>query len=146
MPRDTPPLLALSDYAAANAREMYPGQLGQGDQQDAARHMLAAATLTRKYGPDWAERLGRWHEYKTSPLAALKSLLGLGQMPPDYDQDMHNNALGIELAGRATSQEQLLDLVNALAERARTQREAGSPWVNKARGGLTQVKECACGH
>lgn len=125
---------------------MYPGQRGQGDQQDAARHMLAAATLTRMYGPEWAERLGRWHEYKTSPLAALKSMLGLGEMPPDYDQDMHNNALGVELAQRATSQEQLLDLVNALAERAQAQREAGAPWVNKARGGLTQVKECACGH
>ena len=144
MAADTPTLFSVPDYAETVAYEMYPGQRGQGDQRDAARHMLAAATLARKYGPEWAERLGRWHEYKTSPLAALKTLLGRGQMPPDYDQDLHNNALGVMLAARARDQAELEKLVNLEVERAARQRTEGRPWVNKARGGLNQIKECSC--
>lgn len=144
MAADTPVIFAVPDYAETVAYEMYPGQPGQGTARDAARHMLAAGTLARKYGPEWAERLGRWHEYKTSPLAALKALLGAGEMPPDYRQDLHNNALGIELARRAASQAELEALVNQLAERSVRRQEPGRPWVNKARGGLNQIKECSC--
>lgn len=143
----TPWLFAVPDYAETVAYEMYPGQRGQGDARDAARHMLAAGTLARKYSPETAALLGRLHEYKTSPLAALKTLLGLGEMPPDYEQDMHNNRLGIQAAGQATSQAELEDLIQSLAERSVPRRAEGSPWVNKARGGLAQVKkECSCGH
>lgn len=144
MAADTPMLFAVPDYAETLAYEMYPGLPAQDTARDAARHMLAAGTLARKYGPEWAERLGRWHEYKTSPLAALKTLLGMGEMPPDYRQDIHNNALGIELARRAASQAELEALVNQLAERSVRRQEPGRPWVNKARGGLNQIKECSC--
>lgn len=144
MPADTPSIFSVSPYARAVAAEMYPGQHGQDDQQDAARHMLAAATLARKYGPEWAERLGRWHEYTTSPLAALKTALGVGQMPPDYAQDLHNNALGAQMAGRARSQAELEHMINLLAEQASTRQQPGRPWVNKARGGLAMMKECSC--
>lgn len=138
---DAPWLFSVPDYSRAVAYEMYPGQRGQDDQQDAARHMLAVGTLARKYGPVWAERLGRLHEYQVSPLAALKTLLGVGQMPPDYAQDIYNNRLGAELGARAQSQSELEDLVQALAERASTKKTEGRPWVNKARGGLMQLKE-----
>jgi len=145
MPSDAPLLFSVPTYAETVAHEFYPGQAGQDTQQDALRHMLAAGTLARKYGPDWAERLGRWHEYKTSPLAALKSALGIGQMPPDYKQDVHNNALGIALAQRAKSQEDLEMLAAQLTERASTKQTTGLPWVNKATGGLVQYKEYTCG-
>lgn len=150
MPADTPMFFSVPTYAETVAYEMYPGQSGQDDQQDAVRHMLAAATLARKYGPDWAERLGRWHEYKTSPLAALKSALGLGQMPRDYEQDIHNNALGIEMAKRAGSQKELEDLIQAAAQRASKKQTTGLPWINKAQGGVVQgplnyIKECSRG-
>lgn len=132
---NTPSLLSVSPYSRAIAREMYPGQMGQDDQQDAARHMLAAGTMARKYGPTVADLAGKVHEYSTSPLRALMMLLGRGQMPPDYEQDMHNNALGIELARRAQSQRELEDLIQSAAERAATTRTEGRPWVNKAKGG-----------
>lgn len=139
---DAPWLFSVSPYARAVAYEMYPGQRGQDDQHDAARHMLAAGTLARKYGPEWAERLGRLHEYTESPLYALRTLLGVGRMPPDYEQDTYNNRLGAELGARAQSQSELEDLVQALAERATTTKTEGRPWVNrKARGGLMQLKE-----
>ena len=147
MPSDAPSIFSISPYARAIAREMYPGQLGQDDQQDAARHMLAAGTMARKYGPTVAELAGKAHEYSTSPLRALMMLLGQGEMPPDYKQDMHNNALGIELARRAQSQAQLEDLVQSLAERSAREQQAGAPWVNKAHGGVVAHHlHCHHGH
>lgn len=111
--------------------------------------MLAAGTMARKYGPTVADLAGKAHEYSTSPLRALMMLLGRGQMPPDYEQDMHNNALGIELAKRAQSQRELEDMIQAAAERAAATRTTGRPWVNKAQGGavrgpLNHIKECSC--
>ena len=149
MPSDTPVIFSVSPYACAIARDMYPGQSGQNDQQDAARHMLAAGTMARKYGPTIAELAGKAHEYSESPLRALMMLLGRGEMPPDYRQDLHNNALGIEMARRAQSQRELEDLVQAAAERAAIQQQTGVPWVNKAQGGavrspLNHIKECSC--
>ncbi len=112
--------------------------------------MLAAGTMARKYGPTVADLAGRAHEYSTSPLRALMMLLGQGEMPPDYRQDMHNNAIGIEMARRAQSQRELEDMVQAAAERATREQQAGVPWVNKAQGGLihsplNHIKECSCG-
>lgn len=138
MPSDAPLLISVPNYSRSTAYEFYPGQRGQDDQQDAMRHILAAGTLARKYGPEWAERLGRWHEYKTSPLAALKSAFGVGEMPSDYAQDVHNNALGVALAQRAKSQEELETLAAQLVEKAQTQKTEGVPWVNKAEGGLVE--------
>ena len=138
---NTPSILSVSPYSRAIAREMYPGQMGQDDQQDAARHMLAAGTMARKYGPTVADLAGKAHEYSTSPLRALMTLIGRGQMPPDYEQDMHNNALGIELARRAKSQRELEDLIQSAAERPATTRTEGRPWVNKAKGGEVSADE-----
>lgn len=103
--------------------------------------MLAAGTMARKYGPTVADLAGKAHEYSTSPLRALMMLLGRGQMPPDYEQDMHNNALGIELAKRAQSQRELEDLIQSAAERPATTRTEGRPWVNKAKGGEVSADE-----
>jgi hypothetical protein len=135
---DTPSIFSVSPYSRAIAREMYPGQFGQDDQQDAARHMLAAGTMARKYGPTVADLAGKAHEYSTSPLRALMMMLGRGEMPPDYKQDMHNNALGIELARRAQSQSELEDLVQQAAERSAKTQNEGRPWISKAMGGLVQ--------
>lgn len=143
MPSDSPSIFSVSPYSRAIAREMYPGQMGQDDQQDAARHMLAAGTMARKYGPTVADLAGRAHEYSTSPLRALMMLLGRGQMPPDYEQDMHNNALGIELAQRAQSQIELEDLIQSAAERAATTRTEGRPWVNKPKSNSAVVTPSA---
>ena len=126
-----PWLPAVSDYAASTAYEMYPGQQGQFDQQDAARHMLAAGTLARKYGPETAEFLGKAHEITTSPFRYIGSKLGISEMPVDYEQDLHNNKIGIELAARSKSQKDLEDLVMQMAEQHRLQKTAGKPWTGK---------------
>lgn len=128
---ETPMLFSVPTYAETVSHEMYPGQGGQFDQKDAARHMLAAGTLARKYGPEWAERLGQLHEIKTSPLAWIGSKLGISQMPVDYEQDLHNNRVGIELAKRSKSQKDLEDLINLEAERAKNQQTPGAAWIGK---------------
>ena len=126
-----PWLPSVSNYAAHTAYQMYPEQQGQFDQQDAARHMLAAGTLARKYGPTAAELLGKAHEITTSPFSYIGSKLGLTQMPVDYEQDLHNNKVGIELAARSKSQKDLENLVMQMAEQHRLQQTAGKPWTGK---------------
>jgi hypothetical protein len=105
--------------------------------------MLAAGTMARKYGPRVAELAGKAHEYVESPLKAMMMMLGRGQMPPDYEQDLHNNALGIEMANRAQSQRDLEDLVQSMAERSATSQTQGRPWVNKAKGGAVTAPRSA---
>ena len=133
----TPWLFSVPTYSETVAYEMYPGQKGQDDQRDAARHMLAAGTLSRKYGPKTAEFLGKAHEFTTSPLQAVKSLFG-GQMPADYGMDTHNNRFGAQLGQRAKSQAELEDLVQAEAERASRTQTQGQAFIKKANGGIVQ--------
>jgi len=133
----TPYLFSVPTYSETVAYEMYPGQKGQDDQRDAARHMLAAGTLSRKYGPKTAEFLGKAHEFTTSPLQAVKSMFG-GQMPADYGMDTHNNRFGAELGQRAKSQAELEDLVQAEAERASRTQTQGQAFIKKANGGIVQ--------
>ena len=141
MPRDdTPYVFSVSPYASSVARDMYAGQLGQNDQQDAMRHMLAAGTLARKYNPTIAELLGKAHEYSTSPLAALRFMLGRGQMPLDYEQDIHNNALGIELGQKAKTQLELEKLVLEAAEQAANQRTSGRAWIGAVQDDTAKTK------
>jgi hypothetical protein len=142
-PNYTPNLLMVSPYADTLAEEMYPGQRGTDDQRDAARHMLAAGTLARKYSPGVAEALGKAHEWGHSPLQALMMLLGRTPRE-DYLMDLRNNALGAQLGARARSQAELLDLVQAEAERAQRNAPAGRAVIMKAAGGLAQYKECSC--
>jgi len=133
----TPWLFSVPTYSETVAYEMYPGQKGQDDQRDAARHMLAAGTLSRKYSPGVAEFMGKAHEYVTSPLQAVKSMFG-GQMPADYGMDTHNNRIGAQLGQRAKSQAELEDLVQAEAERASRTQTPDKAFIKKANGGIVQ--------
>jgi hypothetical protein len=126
-----PWLPQVSSYSSMTAQDMYPGQPGQFDQRDAARHMLAAGTLARKYGPNAAELLGKAHEITTSPFRYLGSKMGISEMPVDYEQDLHNNKVGIELARRSKSQKELEDLVMQMAEQHRTSQTEGKAWTGK---------------
>jgi hypothetical protein len=133
----TPYLFSVPTYSETVAYEMYPGQKGQNDQRDAARHMLAAGTLSRKYGPKTAEFLGKAHEFTASPLQSVKSMF-TGKMPADYDMDTHNNTIGARLGQRAKSQAELEDLVQEEAERASRTQTQDKAFIKKANGGIVQ--------
>jgi hypothetical protein len=133
----TPSLFGVSDYSNFTAKDMYPGKVGIDDQRDAARHMLAAGTLARKYNPWIAEKLGQAHEFKSAPIQHIKSLFG-AEMPPDYYMDRHNNEVGSRLGRQARSQSELEDLVQAEAERASRTKTPGQAFILKANGGIVQ--------
>jgi len=115
--------------AERSAEEMYPGKIGQDDQRDAARHMLASGYLAKAWGPGIADLIGRAHEFKETPFRHLGALAGMSQYRYDRPIDLHNNALGIELAQKARDLEEFERLVNAAAERARPTQTPGAPWV-----------------
>lgn len=123
-----PSLFGVSSYATKASARMFPDQLGQDDQRDAARHMLAAATITRKYGPKAAELLGKAHEYTSNPHTFF-SAFGVGKARDDLPYDLHNNQVGVELAARAKSQAELEKLVEVMAKQAQFKQTAGKPWI-----------------
>jgi hypothetical protein len=131
---DLPGLYGVSDYARQESANMFPEEDGQYDRQDSARHMLAAATLARKYGPGTAELAGQMHELKTSPIRFIGSKMGMMKESPDYTQDIHNNRLGIELASKSKSQEELLALVRQMALQAREGISPGKASTGKPAG------------
>ena len=123
-----PSLFGVSDYATKASARMFPDQLGQDDQRDAARHMLAAGIVARKFGPKAAELLGKAHEYTSNPQTFF-SAIGIGKPRDDLPYDMHNNRIGAELAARATSQAELEALVKAMALQAQTKQTEGKPYI-----------------
>jgi hypothetical protein len=123
-----PSLFGVSDYATRASARMFPDQLGQDDQRDAARHMLAAATVARKYGPRAADMLGKAHEYTSNPRTFF-SLFGIDKPREDFPYDMHNNQVGMELGARATSQADLERLVQQMARQASFKQTPGKPWI-----------------
>ena len=125
---EEPSIFGVSDYATKASARMYPDQMGQDDERDAARHMLAAATVSKKYGPGVAEFLGKAHERMSSP-ESFFSMFGIGKPREDYEMDVHNNRIGAQLAARATSQAELEKLVAAMARESRTKQTEGKPWT-----------------
>jgi hypothetical protein len=119
--------------ADRSAQEMYPGKIGQDDQRDAARHMLASGYLAKAWSPGVADLIGKAHEFKETPFRHLGALAGVAQHRYDRPIDLHNNTLGIELAQKAGSMEEFERLVNEAAERARPTQTPGAPWVPSAK-------------
>lgn len=149
-----PSLFGVSSYATRAAERMFPGQMGQDDQRDAARHMLAAAMVARKTNPAVAEFLGKAHERTSNP-ESFFSMFGIGKPRSDYEMDVHNNRLGAELAARTKSQAELEKLVQTLATQAQNKQVQGKPWTMsreqmearkvKAEQGMTPPPEYAHG-
>ena len=123
-----PGIFGVSDYATKASARMFPEQLGQDDQRDAARHMLAAAAISKKLGPGAAEFLGKAHERMSNP-ESFFSMFGIGKPREDYEMDVHNNKVGVELAARATSQAELEKLVQAMVAQSQNKKVEGKSWT-----------------
>jgi hypothetical protein len=123
-----PSIFGVRSYATDASARMFPDQMGQDDERDAARHMLAAATMTKKLGPGTAEFLGKAHERLSNP-ESFFNMLGIGKNRDDYEMDVHNNKLGVDLGSRATSQADLERLVAALARQSQSKQTPGKPFV-----------------
>jgi hypothetical protein len=125
---EEPNILRVNSYATDASARMFPEQMGQDDQRDAARHMLAAATVAKKFGPDAAVFLGKAHERMSNP-ESFFSMFGIGKPRDDYEMDMHNNRIGAELAARSKSQAELEKLVASMAAQSQNKQTAGKPWT-----------------
>jgi hypothetical protein len=120
-----------SSYAQSRSKQMFPKQKNEWTQQDAARHMLASGMMAQKFGPTVAKIAGLAHEHGNAPVKTIGYMLGIGKMPPDYDQDLHNNALGVQLAKDAASQEDLESRIQAILNSATKQPTPGKPWIGR---------------
>jgi len=125
---EEPSIFSVSDYATKASARMFPEQMGQDDERDAARHMLAAAVLAKKTGPSTAVFLGKAHERMSNP-ESFFSMLGIGKPRDDYEMDVHNNRVGADLGSRATSQAELEKLVAAMAMQSQNKQVEGKPWT-----------------
>jgi len=120
-----------SSYAQSRSKQMFPKQKNEWTQQDAARHMLASGMMAQKFGPTVAKIAGLAHEHGNAPVKTIGYMLGIGKMPPDYDQDLHNNALGVQIGKEAKSQEDLESRIQAILNSATKQPTPGQPWIGR---------------
>jgi hypothetical protein len=120
-----------SSVAVAKSKEMYPKKKSEWTEQDAARHMLAAGMMAQKFGPTTAKVAGLAHEHFNSPVKTLGYMLGIGKMPADYEQDLHNNALGIAYAQKAANQEELERMIKEATGKASKTKTEGLPWIGE---------------
>lgn len=120
-----------SSYAQAKSKEMYPKKKSEWTERDAARHMLASGMMAQKFGPTTAKMAGLAHEHFNAPIKSLGYALGLNGMPADYEQDLHNNALGIDLAKRAATQEELERLIKEMTSKSSKTQTAGVPFIGE---------------
>jgi hypothetical protein len=120
-----------SSYAQAKSKEMYPKKKSEWTERDAARHMLAAGMMAQKFGPTAAKMAGLAHEHFNAPVKTLGYVLGLNKMPADYEQDLHNNALGIDLAKRAATQEELERSIKEMTSKSSKTQTAGVPFIGE---------------
>jgi hypothetical protein len=120
-----------SSYAEAKSKEMYPKKKSEWTERDAARHMLAAGMMAQKFGPTVAKMAGLAHEHFNAPVKTLGYALGIGKMPADYEQDLHNNALGIDLAKRAVTQEELERFIKEMTSKSSKTKTEGVPFIGE---------------
>jgi len=123
-----PGIFSVDSYATETSARMFPDQEGQDDERDAARHMLAAAVMSKKMGPGMAAFLGKAYERTSNP-ESFFSMLGIGKPREDYEMDVHNNKVGAELAARSTSQADLEKLVQAIAMKSQNKQVEGKSWT-----------------
>lgn len=82
------------------------GDVGEsGGKTDALRHLLGAATLTKRNGPEYATKVLNWHENPN-----VFSFLGGGYNQSDADRimDLHNNTLGMHIGTQAKTYDEAL--------------------------------------
>ena len=124
-----PPFYRASNQAITRAQEMHPNYAAQDNQTDAARHMLASGYMSQSFGPTIAKGLGYLHEFKEAPLRTAGHALGISKPRYDYEMDVHNNALGIELAQKAKNRAEFEKMVQNALRQSTTTTEPGRPRI-----------------
>jgi hypothetical protein len=91
--------------------------------------MLASGYMAKSFNPTIAKGLGWLHEAKEAPFRTIGHALGLSNPRYDYEMDMHNNALGVELAKKAKDRAEFERMVQESLKQSATTTTPGRPRV-----------------
>lgn len=104
-----------SNSIIKEAAKRYPSGSGIGDEADAWRHLVWTAEMTRKYGPKFAELVGKWHEI---PMPfGFGGTAALTQTKEEKEMDLYNNAIGIDIGKKAKSLEEIKQMATDAIKR-----------------------------
>lgn len=104
------------------------GESGEsGGKTDALRHLLGAATLTRRQGPEYAARALDWHE---NPNVFQFLGGGYGQREEDRQMDLHNNTIGMHIGNTAKTYDEALAMAKKFIEENRVRYAKDIPPVS----------------
>ena len=93
------------------------GDAGEsGGKTDALRHLLGAAALTRRNGPEYATKVLNWHE---NPNVFQFLGGGYGQSEADRIMDLHNNTLGMHIGTTAKNYDEALQMAKQFIKEGR---------------------------
>lgn len=89
---------SLEELVGQEAKQLHGIGEDVGGKGDAYRHLLASAILAKRHGPWYAELIGNMHEWPVPGIGA-----GFNPHPQDTAMDLHNNALGRQIAKESNS-------------------------------------------
>ena len=105
----------ISIPAKQTADEIY-GRERSGGRTDALRHLLGAAVLTKRQGPESATAMLNWHENPK-----ILNMLGGGYGQPQAERlmDLHNNTLGMHIGTQAKTYDELVRMAQQFVDEGR---------------------------
>lgn len=124
-----PNFIDAQNVAIQRSQQMNPRVDETDTEADAARHMLASGYMAKSFNPTIAKGLGWLHEAKEAPFRTIGHALGLSNPRYDYEMDMHNNALGIELSKKAKDRADFERMVQESLKQSATTTTPGRPRV-----------------
>ena len=106
----------IKSPASWAAYDVYGDSGESGGKTDVLRHLLGAATLTRRQGPGYAAKALDWHE---NPNVFQFLGGGYGQRPEDRQMDLHNNTLGMHIGSTAKTYDEALQMAKQFINEGR---------------------------
>ena len=107
----------VNKQATDAAMQAYPLKEQVDMRGDAFRHLVGSALLAKRKGVPYAEFITGLHEAKWLPVIG-----GMGNSPAETQMDTYNNTLGIDIAKKAKSYDDIVNLAKQYIEtnRAKT--------------------------
>lgn len=95
----------VNSQATKAAELAYPISEQADMRGDAFRHLVGSALLAKRKGVPYAEFITNLHEAKWLPVIG-----GMGNSPSETKKDLYNNALGLDIAKKAKSYDDIVNM------------------------------------
>lgn len=106
---------SVNTYAIKKAESEYGPEMLQD--RDAYRHLIGIAMLAKRQGNKYAETVGKLHESMLPIIGAPP-----GQTDEEKDMDTFNNVLGLEIAGKAKTDEDIFRMAREYVDAGKVRR------------------------